>query len=356
MRWGKLPQASEKPSWGSLFAAGGAAYIFVDPYRLGATAQEWFWTSAAFAVYFALAVIAAIYWSDKRTMRIVCGATAALAIAFTAYRPSGACLFIYVAAYAPLATAGEIIGSITIIAGTITIMLAQWKLLWPPSWFPYIASMEALLVGAAITFVIRQQTNLRRALKTAEQERIARDLHDILGHTLSVIILKSELANRLLEQNPERAKNEMLDVERIARKALTEVREAIAGYRSGDLAVEIEQAEKTLATAGIAVQRDCESIVVPLAHQRVLALVLREAITNVLRHSQATRCTLSLKRLIDVYELAIHDNGRGIVGEEGNGMRGIRERIAALGGDVTWESSPGTHLKITIPTTAEGAV
>jgi two-component system sensor histidine kinase DesK len=190
-------------------------------------------------------------------------------------------------------------------------------------------------------------------LKTAEQERIARDLHDILGHTLSVIILKSELANRLLEQNPERAKTEMQDVERISRKALTEVREAISGYRSGDLLAELEQAQKTLATAGIAVQRDWEPIVLPIAHERVLALVLREAITNVLRHAHATQCKLSLKQATDAYELAIYDNGRGIDSGEGNGMRGIRERVASIGGQVAWQCAPGTHLKITVPVTAK---
>lgn len=356
MRWHKLPKPSEKPSWGSLFAIGGAAYIFVDPYRLGATAEEWFWTSLTFIAYLALAIIASVYWSEKGVMQRACAAMAALAIGFTAYRPSGVCLYIFVAAYAPLATGGGVVASVTIIASAIAAMLVQSHFLWPPSWFPYIAALEALLVGAAITFVIRQQTALRRALKTAEQERIARDLHDILGHTLSVIILKSELANRLLEQNPERAKAEMQDVERISRKALTEVREAISGYRSGNLLAEIEQAEKTLATAGIAVQRDCEPIVVPIAHERVLALVLREAITNVLRHAQATQCKLTLRKTGDFYELAVHDNGRGIDSVEGNGMRGIRERIAGIGGQVAWQSSPGTHLKITFPATADGAI
>lgn len=352
MRWPKLPQTSEKPSWGSLFAVGGAAYIFVDPYRLGASAQEWLWTSLTFAAYLLLSIIAAVYWANTRIMRRVCAAMAVLAIGFAAYRPSGVCLYIFVAAYAPLATGGVIAASAAIIFGAIAAMLLQWHLLWPhstPSWLAYIAAFEALLIGTAITFVVRQQKSLRRALKTAEQERIARDLHDILGHTLSVIILKSELANRLIDRDLKRAKTEMEDVERIARKALSEVREAITGYRSGDLASEFQRALQTLDTAGISVQQEYEAAPLSVAHERVLALVLREAITNVIRHAQATQCKLSLKNTADGCELLVSDNGRGISASEGNGMNGIRERVATLGGHVAWINAVGTELRVTVP-------
>jgi two-component system sensor histidine kinase DesK len=351
MAW-HFPKASEKPSWPSLFGVAGAAYIFIDPYRLGATATEWLWTGLTFTAFLALSVIASIYWSDRRLMRRVCIAMAAIAAGFTAYRPAGACLYIFVAAYAPVATGGAIVPSAVAIIGAIAVTLTQWHLRWPsvsPSWFPYVTSFEALIIGAAITFAMRQQTSLRRALKTAEQERIARDLHDILGHTLSVIILKSELANRVIDHDLKRAKKEMEDVESVARKALSEVREAISGYRSGDLFAEIERAQQTLETAGISVQRDYQPTSLPFALDRTLALILREAITNVIRHAQATECKLTLTSTAESCELVVHDNGRGVSAQAGNGMNGIRERVAAIGGQVTWTTPPGTELRVTVP-------
>lgn len=198
---------------------------------------------------------------------------------------------------------------------------------------------------------------MARLHKTAERERIARDLHDILGHTLSVVVLKSELASRLVEQDAPRARKEIEEVERIARQALGEAREAIAGYRSGDLRAEFERAGKTLTTAGIAVDGDCESVSMPAAHERALALVLREAVTNVIRHAQASRCRMKLSLADGGYRLEVGDDGRGGALREGMGMQGIRERVRALGGTVTWRaSSPrGTTLVVTVPAAGAAA-
>jgi len=205
------------------------------------------------------------------------------------------------------------------------------------------------MVGGAITVVTRQQMAVARIHKIAERERIARDLHDILGHTLSVIILKSELAGRLLEQDPRRAKTEIDDVERISRNALSEVREAVLGYRAGDLLAEFDRAISTLQTAGVVVERSYEAVAMPAAQERVLALALREAVTNVLRHAQATHCRITLRETGGVYQLVLRDDGRGGVHREGMGMRGIRDRVAAIGGTALWNAGPGTELTITVP-------
>ena len=132
--------------------------------------------------------------------------------------------------------------------------------------------------------------------KVAERERIARDLHDLLGHTLSLITLKAELARKLVDRDPQRAKQEMQDVEQTSRAALADVREAISGYRGQGLAAELIRARQTLETAGITV--DCDASEVPLspAQESVLALALREAVTNVVRHAQAQRCSVRLSR------------------------------------------------------------
>ncbi len=123
--------------------------------------------------------------------------------------------------------------------------------------------------------------------KVAERERIARDLHDLLGHTLSLITLKAELARKLVDRDPQRAKQEMQDVEQTSRAALADVREAITGYRGQGLAAELIQARRTLETAGITVDCDASEVALSPAQETVLALALREAVTNVVRHAQA---------------------------------------------------------------------
>lgn len=330
-------------------------YLFVDAYLRGASATEWFWTAISFGVFMAICTVAAIYWSRKRIMRGVCIAMALLAMAFTAYHQTGIFYFIFVAAFAPLAVAGDIPRSAAIVACACAAILVEWFLLWPSSLMPYVAVVQSILVGGAITLVARQQTALRQTLKTAERERIARDLHDILGHTLSVVILKSELASRLIEHDPQRAKAEIDEVEKISRNALAEVREAIRGYRSGDLRAELDNAKSTLQTAGLTVDVEYDGTGLPVSHERMLALALREAVTNIVRHAHASRCTIKLERDENVYRLEIKDDGRGDIEQEGMGMRGIRERIAAIGGQATWRAGSGTALTITVPSPAISA-
>lgn len=348
----KLPTGAEKPSWAGMFGAVPVLYIFMDPYQQGAAWVEWMWTGLAFAIFLVLFALGAIYWSSRRIMQQVCIALAVLAIAFTAYRPSGIVFFILVAAFAPLAVGGNIAWSVAVISGVMLFIVGEWRLLWPPDLFPYVAAILSFLIGGAVTLVVRQQLGLRRILKTAERERIARDLHDILGHTLSVIILKSELAARLVEHDPNRAKAEIEDVERVSRQALSEVREAIVGYRTGDLLAEFDRAKSTLETAGIAVERHCEAVGLPAAHERALALILREAVTNVIRHAQAKRCLMKLQEVDGAYRLEVSDDGVGRFRQEGMGMRGIRERVAAMGGNVSWNAESGTELIITVPIVA----
>ena len=151
----------------------------------------------------------------------------------------------------------------------------------------------------------------RTPRQIAERERIARDLHDLLGHTLSLITLKAELARKLVDRDPQRAKQEMQDVEHTSRAALADVREAISGYRGQGFAAELLRARQTLQTAGITV--DCEASQVPLspAQETVLALALREAVTNVVRHAQAQTCSVRLGRDEQLCTLEIADNGCG---------------------------------------------
>jgi len=193
------------------------------------------------------------------------------------------------------------------------------------------------------------QGEAERLAKIAERERIARDLHDLLGHTLSVIILKSELASRLAEKEPARAAAEIRDVERISREALAQVRSAVRGYRSAGFENELGEAQRALETAGIRVESRVESTTLSPAQETVFALALREAVTNVVRHAHATACRLTLRRDGSYCELEVADNGCGSTLAEGNGLTGMRERVQALGGVLEREGSDGTCLRIRVP-------
>lgn len=198
--------------------------------------------------------------------------------------------------------------------------------------------------------MLRAQEEIEHLAKVAERERIARDLHDVLGHTLSVIALKSELASKLMERDPQQAGNEIREVEQISRQALSEVRDAIRGYRAKGLAAELAQAKTTLETAGLTVQCDAASTVqLPPMQESVLALAVREAVTNVVRHAGARTCRLRLEQENGSCRLEIQDDGRGGSSLEGNGLRGMRERVQMLGGTLDRISDDGTTLTITLP-------
>ena len=185
--------------------------------------------------------------------------------------------------------------------------------------------------------------------KVAERERIARDLHDVLGHTLSLITLKSELARKLVDRDPERAKQEMQDVEITSRAALADVREAIRGYRTEGIFAELARARAALETAGVTVECDTDRVALSPEQESVLSLALREAVTNVVRHAEASRCNVTLRRREALCTLESADDGCGAAGPEGNGLRGMRERLEALGGSLRLLTTNGTHLIIDLP-------
>jgi two-component system sensor histidine kinase DesK len=195
------------------------------------------------------------------------------------------------------------------------------------------------------------QAEVRRLARVAERERIARDLHDVLGHTLSVIAVKSELAARLVEKDPTRAGEEMRSVQDTARQALADVREAIGGIRTQELDEAIEQVRSGLRAADVELiyERDPE-LVLSKQREAMLALVIREAATNVIRHAQASQCRIELRRQPDGDVcLEISDNGRGRIKAEGGGIQGMFARIEALGGRLDISADHGHRLRAELP-------
>ncbi len=190
---------------------------------------------------------------------------------------------------------------------------------------------------------------IEQLAKTAERERIARDMHDVLGHSLSLIVLKSELAGRLFDSHPSRAALEIAEIEAAARQALAEVRKTITGYRSEGFASELTRAAQVLKTAGVRLKKPVKAPYLTPRHEATLSLVLREAVTNIVRHADASECSIEVSTEQDRTQLVIADDGRGDIRQEGNGLRGMRERVRELGGNLSLESSRGTRLHIELP-------
>ncbi|HET7799983.1 MAG TPA: sensor histidine kinase [Humibacillus xanthopallidus] len=191
----------------------------------------------------------------------------------------------------------------------------------------------------------------RELVLVAERERVARDVHDVLGHSLTVVTVKAELAERLVDLDPARAKAELAEIQALSRQALAEIRATVGGLRVARLGDEIASAAGALAGAGIEahlpVGEHAVDVVDP-RHRTVLAWVLREAVTNVVRHSDADECWVELEG----NRLVVRDDGRGLEGRpEGNGIRGIRERVEAAGGRLsltTGDAGHGTVLEVVL--------
>lgn len=195
------------------------------------------------------------------------------------------------------------------------------------------------------------QEEVRRLAVAAERERIGRDLHDLLGHTLSLVAVKAELARRLLDRDASKAATELADIERVSRQALAEVREAVTGIRATALAAELASARLMLASDNTAFVVDGTDATLAADAEATLALALREAVTNIHRHAHATRVDALLAVDGHAVTLTITDNGRGGVAKRGTGLAGMEERLAALGGTLVVESAPGcgTVLRMQIP-------
>lgn len=254
----------------------------------------------------------------------------------------------FIAAAAPF-TLPQAIGYI---AGALTVLVSFLIPSFVPNGQEYfglaITTSAVFMFVAGITFYIgsniesQRQVGIQAILE--ERERVARDVHDVLGHTLTVIALKSELAGKLLERDPGRAQAELREITHLARESIEEVRQTVAGLKVQSLFEEITAASQALESAGIDLQRegsawkDLDSI--PAVNQAVFAWVIREATTNIIRHSAARRVTIKLDRS----SLTITDNGVGISPEAaGHGLEGLKARVEQVGGTLSIVGNAGSR-------------
>jgi two-component system sensor histidine kinase DesK len=233
-----------------------------------------------------------------------------------------------------------------------------------PGWQPLDGFVPELLLATLASYGVRQVLNrnieLARAREqlvelavTQERERLSRDVHDILGHSLTVITVKTELAGRLLEDSGEgntRARAELADAERLAREALADVRATVSGMRRVSLTGELAAARQALDAAGITADLPSAVDDVPARHRELFAWALREGVTNVVRHSGARRCVVRLGAAC----VEVRDDGPGpSTGVSGTGLAGLRSRAEAAGARVETGRAPEGGFLLRVTTTGE---
>ena len=354
--WGTILKDKDH-GWSPLLWVVYLGFFFIDPVLSNASERIWLFDIAGTLVFLVLYI--GLFALENPSVLVHIGGMVLLGVVFMPINSGASTFFIYAAAMLPFCVDTKR-GAVAGLACIGVIGAVEGFLLHINKWTLFYATVFPIIIGAGNTFFAernRMNRKLRKAneeiehlAKVAERERIARDLHDVLGHTLSVITLKSELAGKLIDRDPQRAGKEIREVEEISRKALTEVRDAIRGYRAKGLSAELAQAKATLETAGVAVQCDAATTLqLPAMQESVLSLAVREGVTNVLRHARASSCRLRLEQQNGSCRLEIADDGQGFVSMEGNGLRGMRERVEMLGGKLERCNKSGTMLVITLP-------
>jgi two-component system sensor histidine kinase DesK len=332
-------------------------WTFLLPVRPGIRGVPWVWLTVIVGLGIALFVVG----GDQGGLLAVLAVAAAACGRFTATIRPAAFGAISCAAAGLVMAAQDHYSE-----GDLAAVLAM-----PPmaAFFAYTAGKRNEMVAS-----LRQtRAELARVAVAEERLRIARDLHDLLGHTLSLITLKAELSRRVMSSDTERAGREIAELEAVARQSLSDVREAVAGYRQPDLAAELGAARQLLTAAGMTCQITApitapQALGLPGDMDAVLAWTIREGITNVVRHARATSVAIAVTCGRDTVVAEILDDGpsagaryptsSGVVGAgvagagvAGSGLAGLAERVRGLGGDLA--AGPlqprGFRLRVTIP-------
>ncbi|MFE0171873.1 sensor histidine kinase [Streptomyces sp. NPDC059002] len=325
----------------------------------GKTANPWI--AGAGILAFNSLYIAVVFRAFDKKLRTApatlwcLGALAALTVALAAgYGGSWLMFFPLLGLATGSVVRGRWLGPVGLGLGALAGAIGGAKEGWDAANIVY-GTFLSVMVTAAILSLSETVRELRAAREelarnAVEKERLrfSRDLHDLLGHTLSVIVVKAEATRRLAPRDLDAALGQVSDIESVGRQALTEIREAVTGYREGSLATELDHARDLLGAAGI------ETVVrqsgPPLAPQSaaLLGWVVRESATNVVRHSGAAHCEIEVTGTAERARLVITDDGRGPgPGTPGSGLKGLAERLATAGGSLTSGPTPHTGFRVT---------
>ena len=339
-----------------------SAWLFITPLfgGDGYTAQWLVLTLVSYPLF--LLLYARVLLAPRRRSIFYALGMVALSLVLLRWYPSGLSYFVFGCVMLRITTRVplwryllEVVALNAALAAVIVLLGFPWQLL---AWMLPMTLVIGTIVSVDVANHHREaalrlsQDEVRRLAATAERERIGRDLHDLLGHTLSLITLKLELSRKLLDRDPGAARQEIVEAEKVARHALAEVRSAVTGIRSTDLAAELASARLLLESSGIALDYE-PTPSLPAETERTLALVLREAATNIARHSQASIARVAFDAGGGRLRMRVSDDGRGCSRGEGNGLAGMRERVRQLGGRLVLASTrSGTSLEIEVPLAA----
>ena len=317
----------------------------------------------------AIAIFLPLHFAFRRDMvrrRWMIGAVAAIGFVLIAFNPGGNTFVIYAIAMSAATLRPRT--AVMVAVALLVAVTGEFFLVMPTRGLAAGYALMVVVIGTLVLGSVlfardreRRDAELRlsrdevaRLAALAERERIGRDLHDLLGHTLSLVALKSELAGRLVASDPAAARAQIGEVESVARQALAQVREAVAGIRATGLQAELAAARLALLSAEIPLDQRLAPVGLDPAAESVLAMGLREAVTNVLRHAGASRVDVDLALVDGAPVLSIADDGRGGIDRSGHGLAGMRERLEGIGGRLEVDSPPagGTRLRLVLPSTA----
>lgn len=348
--------ARGRSPWGDALPLFGVMPVPLTVWMMGAElAHGWLWLGLTLPVF--LLLYALSLWVPQRQGGWVAVLMIVASLAILPAFPAGLAYFIFGAVLlrvfpgpSNLAYAGWALLANLGLLGLVMALGWEWQRF---IWVPVLTLMIVTMVAAAHSndarerLLLRSQAAVRAQASAAERERIGRDLHDLLGHTLSLITLKLELSRKLAGRDPARSRLEADEAEQVARQALTQVRTAVSGMRATDLHGEIASAGLLLELAGVAWQADLPPPL-PVALDSALALVLREAVTNISRHARASQARLEFVVAGDVLQLHLTDDGRGCSGRAGNGLAGMAARVRSLGGVLTVSGSRGQGCRVDV--------
>jgi two-component system sensor histidine kinase DesK len=337
-------------------------WIFITPlfdHGLSGYSHRWaLLTLLSYPVF--LLLFAKIQLVSRRAARFYPWGMAALSFGLMPWYPSGLSYFVYACvmlSHCNMRFRSQVVQ--LLLLNAIFVALACW--IGYPLSLLVIMPVTVLVISTivAVEHIYKEKDaalslshdEVRRLAATAERERIGRDLHDLLGHTLSLITLKLELSRKLFDRDVDAARREVEEAEKVARHALAEVRSAVTGIRATDLAAEMASARLLLESSRVHLEYGSLPVDLPGEIERGLSLVLREAVTNIARHAGASRVQIELVREHASACMQINDNGHGGITSDGNGICGMRERVRAMGGSLTIESprGNGTRLRVVVP-------